>query len=67
MGMPAILFNWAEPFEQIINVLTEGPIWYLVEIAQAVSEKTLKNYTINPGARIDNPKGDKILIVIKIF
>ena len=33
MGMAAILFNGAEPFEQIINiVLTEGPMWDLVKL-----------------------------------
>ena len=48
MGMAAVLFNGAEPFEQIGNTLsTEGPMWYLVKIAHAVSEKqTFKNYTI---------------------
>ena len=37
-----------EPFEQIGNtLLTEGPMWNLVKIAQMVSEKqTFKNYTI---------------------
>ena len=50
MGMAAILFDGAEPFEQIGNtLLTEGPLWNLVKItqAQAVKEKkTFKNYTI---------------------
>ena len=48
MDMAVILFNGTEPFEQYGNILsTEGPIWYLVKIAQAVSEKkTFKNYTI---------------------
>ena len=37
----AILFSDAELFEQIDNTLsTEGPMWNLVKIAQAVSEKT---------------------------
>ena len=37
MGMAAILFNGAEPFKQILNTLsTEGPMWNLVKIAQAV-------------------------------
>ena len=37
MGMAAILFDGAEPFEQIGNtLLTEGPMWNLVKIAQAV-------------------------------
>ena len=47
MDMAAILFNGTEPFEQIGNTLsTEGPMYNLVKIAQAVSEKTFKNYTI---------------------
>ena len=34
MGMAAILFNGAEPFEQITNaLLTEGPKWNLVKFA----------------------------------
>ena len=46
MDMAAILFNGAEPFEQIGNtLLTEGPM--KVKIAQAVSyKKTFKHYTI---------------------
>ena len=40
MGMAAILFNGAEPFEQSGNtLLTEEPVCNLVKIAQAVSEK----------------------------
>ena len=48
MDMVAILFNGAETFEQIVNILsTEGTMWNLVKIAQVVSEKkTFKNYTI---------------------
>ena len=43
MGMAAILFNRAEPFEQIVSTLsTKGPMWNRVKIAQTVSE----NYTI---------------------
>ena len=39
MGMAAILFNNAEPVEQIVNILsTEGPMWNLVRIGQVVSE-----------------------------
>ena len=35
--MAAILFDGAEPFEQTGNItLTEGPLWNLVKIAQAV-------------------------------
>ena len=37
MDMIAILFDGAKPFEQIGNtLLTEGPMWNLVKIAQAV-------------------------------
>ena len=37
MGMAPILFNGVEPFEHIINTLsTEGPMWNLLKIAQAV-------------------------------
>ena len=40
MGMPAILFNGAEQFEQTDNTLsTEGPMRNLLKIGQAVSEK----------------------------
>ena len=40
MDMAAILFNCPEPFEQTGNTLsTEGPMWNLVKIAQAISEK----------------------------
>ena len=48
MDMAAILFNGAEPFEQIVNILsTEGPMWNLVKTVQAVSEKkTFKDFTI---------------------
>ena len=47
MGMAAILFNGVEQFEQIANTLsTEGPLWNLVKIGLAVSEKrTYKDYT----------------------
>ena len=39
MGMAAILFNNAKPFEQIDNTpLTESPIWNLLKIGQALSE-----------------------------
>ena len=42
-GMAAILFNGAEPFEQIVNVLwTEGPMWNLVKIVQVILEMTFK-------------------------
>ena len=39
MGMAAIVFNGAEPFEQIVNIpSTEGPMWNLKKMGQAVSE-----------------------------
>ena len=47
MGMAAILFNSAKPFEQIVNSpSTEGPMWNLVKTGQAVSEKMFKDFTI---------------------
>ena len=47
MGIAAILFKGAEPFEETVNTLsTEGPMWNLVKIAQAISKKTFKNNTI---------------------
>ena len=59
MGMAAILFNFAEPFEQIGNtLLTEGPIWNLVKIAQVVSEKkTFKYFTQFYTCRKPSSKG----------
>ena len=49
--MVAILFNGAESFEQIeqiVNTLsTEDSMWNVAKTAQVVSEKkTFKNYTI---------------------
>ena len=46
MGMAAILLNGAETFKQIVNTLSTGPMWNLVKIVPAVSEKTFNNYTI---------------------
>ena len=48
MGMSAILFNNAEPFEQIDNKpSTEGPMGNLKKIDRDVSEKkTFKDYEI---------------------
>ena len=48
MVMVAILFNGAETTEQIgYTSLTEGPMWNLVKIDQAVSDKkTFKVYMI---------------------
>ena len=47
MGMAAILFNNAEPFEQIVNIpSTEGPIRNLVKIGHTVSETMFKDFMI---------------------
>ena len=47
MGMAAIFFNNAEPFEQIDNTSsTESPMRNLVKIGQAVSEKTFKDHKL---------------------
>ena len=48
MGMSVSLFKSAKPFKQTVNILlTEGPMWNLVKIAQAISEnKTFKKYRI---------------------
>ena len=44
--MVATLFNSVEPFKQTDNtLLTEGPMWNLVTINQAVSENKCKDYT----------------------
>ena len=42
MGMAAILFNDAELFEQLDIPSIEGPMWNLVKIGQAVSERIFK-------------------------
>ena len=48
MGMAAIWLNGTEPFEQIVNILlTEGPMWDLVKIIQAFSEKKFKDFMIS--------------------
>ena len=39
MGMAVILFNGAEPFEQIVNIpLTEGPIWNLAKTGRSFKD-----------------------------
>ena len=44
MGKATTLFNGAEPFKQIVNTLsTDGPMWNMYKIAQAVSEKKTFN------------------------
>ena len=46
--MAAILFDGKEPFQLVVNMLsTEDPMWKLVKIVQAVSEKkTFEAFTI---------------------
>ena len=40
IDLAAILFSVAEPFEEIVNILsTEGTIWNPKKIANVVSEK----------------------------
>ena len=48
MGMKTILFNGAEPFEQIANIpSTKGRMWNLVKFGRAVpKKKTFKDFTI---------------------
>ena len=47
MGMAAILFSGAEPFEKIVSILsTECPMWDLVKIVPADSEKMFKDFAI---------------------
>ena len=47
MGMAAIFFNDAEPFEQIDKTPTiRGQMWNLVKIDWAVSEKRFKDNAI---------------------
>ena len=82
MDMTAILFNDAKPFEQTDNTpSTEDPMWNIVTIVQAVSEKkTFKDYEIlyvyialgkehvNPGGNFDfNWKDFATLIIIIKF
>ena len=47
MGMSAVFFNDAKPFEQSVNIpSTKGLMRSLVKIGQVVSEKkTFKDYT----------------------
>ena len=61
MGMATILFSNAEPIEQIDNTpSTEGHMWNLMKISQAVSEK-ISMYIAHGHGQIT--PGDKILIV----
>ena len=42
MGIAAILFNGAEPFEQNVNILlAEGPMWNLVKIVRGFKEEDI--------------------------
>ena len=54
-------FTGAEPFEQIVNIpSTEGPMWNLMKIGQAISEKTFKDFMIlylYIAKKADNPGG----------
>ena len=47
MGMAAILFNDAKPFEQSVYIpSTDGPMWNLVKTGQVVSEKKFKDFMV---------------------
>ena len=69
MGMAAILFNGAKPYEQIVNTpLTDGPMWNLEKMGQAVSEKNtfIKDFLIlylyiAQGQGQITPRGTKFL------
>ena len=71
IDLAAILFNDSESFEQIDNThSTEGLMWNLVNIGQAITEKTMfKDYKIlfmyiaQEQGQI--APGDKILIATK--
>ena len=62
----AISFSGAEPFEQIVKTIsTRGPMWNLVKIVQAVSEKKCKKihnniHVYSPRARTDSPQGTNL-------
>ena len=63
MGLAVILFNDANPSEQIVNILsTKSIVRNLVKIGHVVLEKTFKDLTIiyihahRPGVREDNPQ-----------
>ena len=71
--MAAILFYSTESFEQTDNTpSSDGPMWNLVKIGQAVSEKKTFNYyailyMYIDQEQIQTPAGDKILTVTKSF
>ena len=69
MGMMELLFD-AEQFGQIDNISsTESPMWNLVKIGQAVSEKMFKDYNIlymyTAQGQGQISTGDKIFVVTK--
>ena len=58
MGIEAILFNFAELFEQIGNtLLTEGPMWISVKKASKILHTFI--YVYSPVERAANPLGTK--------
>ena len=72
MGMAAILFNDAEPFEQSVNIPSkEGPMWNLVKIGRVVLEKkTFKDFLVlylYIAQGKGRSPGGKILILTKTF
>ena len=67
MGMAAILFTGAEPFEKIDNTPSkEDPMRNLMKSGRLVSEKKDFIPVDSPGARANN-LGEEIFIVTKRF
>ena len=70
MGMAAILFNGAKPFDQIVNTIsTKGPMWIWLKLLMSLQRRNSKKYTIlflyiaqGQGQIIP---GEQILIVTK--
>ena len=66
MGMAAVLFNSAKPFEQIVSIPDSRPHVKSGKNGQAISEKKTFKDLINfihinsPGARADNTHGIKL-------
>ena len=69
MGIVAILFNGAEPFEQTDNTpSTECPMRNLVKISQGVSEKTFKDYMYTAlGQGQITPRGQHFNVTKKFY